>query len=148
MVPGTGGGTFRFDYGYNEADQSLTTRYPGGNAGQQDETVSYTYNSVGQMSGGERQRRLREQPSRATAAARPTATGTGPYNHTYAYNAIGNLTSYAGNSYTYGSGKPHAVTAAYNNSYGYDAVGNQTSRTIGGVVYTFTYDYENRLTGI
>ena len=76
-----------------------------------------------------------------------SGTGTGPYNHTYAYNAIGNITSYNGNAYTYGS-QPHAVTGAFGNSYGYDAVGNQTSRTIGGTAHTLTYDYENRLTAV
>ncbi|MCB0230002.1 MAG: hypothetical protein KDH90_12895, partial [Anaerolineae bacterium] len=63
--------------------------------------------------------------------------------------AVGNLTSYAGNAYTYGdSSHKHAVTSAYGNSYGYDGNGNQTSRTIGGVVYTFVFDYENRLTEV
>lgn len=70
------------------------------------------------------------------------------YDHTYVYNAIGNLTSYAGNSDTYGSSKPHAVTAAYGNSYGYDNNGNQTGRTIGGTAYTVVFDYENRLTEV
>ena len=56
----------------------------------------------------------------------------------YAYNAIGNITSYNGNAYTYGS-QPHAVTGAFGNSYGYDAVGNQTSRIIAGTPYTDGY---------
>ncbi|MCB0189087.1 MAG: RHS repeat protein, partial [Caldilineaceae bacterium] len=39
-----------------------------------------------------------------------TATGTGPYNHTYAYNNIGNPTSYAGSAYNYGdTNHRHAV---------------------------------------
>jgi len=42
----------------------------------------------------------------------------------------------------------HAVTAAFGNTYGYDGNGNQTSRTVAGVVYTLTYDYENRLTAV
>ena len=66
-------------------------------------------------------------------SASTTAAGDGQYSHTYAYDAIGNITSYAGSAYTYSSRQPHAVTAAYGNSYGYDANGNQTSRTIGGV---------------
>ena len=40
------------------------------------------------------------------------------------------------------------MTAAFGNSYGYDANGNQTTRTIGGVAYTFAYDYENHLTAV
>ena len=83
---------------------------------------------------------------RLTTAA-TSAVGIGQYSHTYAYNAIGNLTSYNGNSYTYGS-QPHAVTAAFGNSYGYDAVGNQTSRTIAGTAYTQSFDYDNRLLGV
>ena len=78
-----------------------------------------------------------------------TTGGTGPYNHTYVYDAVGNLTSYAGTSYTYGdSAHKHAVTSAYGNSYGYDGNGNQTTRTIAGITYTFTFDYENRLTEV
>ena len=80
-------------------------------------------------------------------SATTNGMGVGQYSHTYQYNAIGNITSYNGNAYTYGS-QPHAVTAAFGNSYAYDANGNQSSRTIGGVTYTFTYDYENRLTAI
>ena len=75
------------------------------------------------------------------------AAGIGQYSHTYAYNAIGNITSYNGNTYTYGT-KPHAVTGAFGNAYGYDAVGNQTSRTIAGTAYTQSFDYDNRLTGV
>jgi RHS repeat-associated protein len=75
-------------------------------------------------------------------------SGIGAYNHSYTYNAIGNITSNAGNAYVYGSNKPHAVTAAFGNSYGYDANGNQTSRTIGGIPYDFTFDYDNRITDV
>ena len=79
-----------------------------------------------------------------------SAAGVGAYNHTYTYDAIGNLTKYAGSTYTYGTvnDKPHAVASAFGNSYGYDGNGNQTSRTIAGVEYTLHYDYENRLTEV
>ncbi len=68
---------------------------------------------------------------RLTSAA-TTAIGISQYSHTYAYNAIGNLTNYNGNAYTY-DGRPPAVTSAFGNSYGYGAVGNQTSRIIAEV---------------
>lgn len=83
---------------------------------------------------------------RLTTAA-TSAAGVGQYSHTYAYNVIGNITSYNGNAYTYGT-KPHAVTGAFGNSYGYDAEGNQTSRTIAGTAYTQSFDYDNRLLGV
>lgn len=67
-----------------------------------------------------------------------------------AYSATGNITSYGtgSNTYTYGSSKPHAVTAAFGNSYSYDAVGNQSTRTISGTAYSLVYDYDNRLTQV
>ena len=79
-------------------------------------------------------------------SASTSSVDTGQYSHTYSYDAIGNITSYNGNNYTYSSSRPHAVTAAHGNSYGYDANGNQTSRTISGTAYTVDFDYENRLT--
>ncbi len=227
-APGAGGGVFRFDRSYNTAGQALSLRYPGGNAGQQGELVTYGYNAIGQLSsltsedgtqyiaatsynaqgqvteqrmdaganGFTRQytynpttRRLETLKAgkatpfeelqklsytydlagnitgitdatnsnqtqtfgydwldRLTSAA-TSAVGVGQYSHTYAYNAIGNLTSYNGNVYTYGS-QPHAVTGAFGNNYGYDANGSQTSRIIAGTPYTQTFDYDNRLVGV
>ncbi|MBK7203490.1 hypothetical protein [Candidatus Amarolinea dominans] len=227
-VPGTGGGTFRLDTGYTTTGQRSTLRYPGGNAGQQGEVVTYGYNAVAQLASvtgddgtqyvaatsynaqgqiseqrvdsgangftrqyGYNASTLRLETIKAGTAspwenlqkltyaydlagnvqtladsansgqvqtfgydwldrlttAATNAAGVGQYNHTYAYNAIGNLTSYNGAAYTYGT-KPHAVTGAFGNAYGYDAVGNQTSRTIGGIAYTQAFDYDNRLLGV
>ncbi len=75
-------------------------------------------------------------------------TGVGPYSHSYGYNGIGNITSFAGSAFNYLGGKPHAVTAAHGNTYSYDANGNQTSRTIGGTTYDLTFDEENRITTV
>ena len=77
----------------------------------------------------------------------------------YTYNAgTGNLDSKAGVSYTYGTqsascpdgalSKPHAVVTAGSNSYCYDRNGNQVKRSLGGSVYTLSYDAENRLTSV
>jgi YD repeat-containing protein len=227
-VPGGGGGVFRCDTTYTPLGQRATLRYPGGNAGQPGEIVTFGYNAVGQLTtvtsddgtpyvastaynaqGQVIEQRLDSGPNgftrqavynantlrldtlqagtaspfanlqqwaytydlagnvqtltdsansgqvqsfgydwldRLTSAA-TTAIGIGQYSHTYAYNAIGNLTSYNGNAYTYGS-QPHAVTAAFGNSYSYDAVGNQTSRIVAGSTYTQTFDYDNRLTAV
>jgi hypothetical protein len=84
---------------------------------------------------------------RLTSAATSVA-GTGQYDHTYSYDAIGNITDFDGNSYTYDTQRPHAVATAHSNSYGYDGNGNQVTRTIGGTTYTQVFDYENRLTEI
>ncbi len=75
----------------------------------------------------------------------------GTYNESYAYDAIGNLTSKGGVSYSYpaaGSARPHAVTSTSNGgSFSYDANGNMTSRRLqsGGSTYTQTWDHDNRL---
>jgi hypothetical protein len=113
--------------------------------------LSYTYDLAGNVqtltdnaNSGQAQTFGYDWLYRLTSAA-TNAAGIGQYSHTYAYNAIGNITSYNGNAYTYGT-KPHAVTGAFGNSYSYDAVGNQTSRTVGGFAYTQTFDYDNRLT--
>jgi hypothetical protein len=49
VAPGAGGGTFRMDASFDEADQKTSLSYPGGNAGQSGEVVSYQYNAVGQL---------------------------------------------------------------------------------------------------
>ncbi|MEN6480200.1 MAG: hypothetical protein ABFD20_11275, partial [Anaerolineales bacterium] len=76
------------------------------------------------------------------------AVGVGQFSHSYTYDAIGNLTDYAGVAYTYSATQPHAATARGNDSYAYDANGNMTARTVGGASYTLTYDDENRLTTV
>ncbi len=80
--------------------------------------------------------------------AETDATGTGQYDHTYVYKAIGNLTDYDGVSYTYSANQPHAATGQGNDSYSYDANGNMTGRTVGGSSYTLSYDRGNRLIGV
>lgn len=84
--------------------------------------------------------------------------GVGAYHHTYEYNAIGNITAYDGNAYTYGGAQPHAVTSAFGNTYAYDANGNQVIRVIrtasartasaGSQTRTLGYDAENRLVSV
>lgn len=44
--------------------------------------------------------------------------------------------------------KAHAVVTAGSNTYCYDQNGNMRRRTIGGSVYTLSYDAENHLTGV
>jgi YD repeat-containing protein len=84
---------------------------------------------------------------------------SGAYTDDPGHNATtGNLTSKGGTTLTYGAqsincpdgalNKPHAVITAGTNTYCYDPNGNVVKRTIGGVTYTLTYDYENRMTGV
>jgi len=69
---------------------------------------------------------------------------SGPYTESYAYNAIGNITNKNGTSYTYGSSKPHAVTAVGSAIYAYDANGNMTDRG----TQDLSWDAENRLASV
>jgi RHS repeat-associated protein len=81
--------------------------------------------------------------------AQATGGSSGTYSETYAYNAIGNITttSRLGN-YAYGL-KPHAVITAGSNLYTYDANGNMLTRVeVSGtqrITYTQSWDRENRL---
>ncbi|MBC7260588.1 MAG: RHS repeat protein, partial [Chloroflexi bacterium] len=91
------------------------------------------------------------------ASAAPVSGWQG-YTATYAYNAIGNLTSKTENgvtwSYTYpnsgpGSVRPHAVSSLSNGwSYQYNANGSMTQRVVGGGTYVLTYNVENQLVGV
>jgi RHS repeat-associated protein len=88
-------------------------------------------------------------------SANATGRQDGLYNETYGYNAsTGNLSSKAGNSYTYGdTAHPHAATQLDLNIYAYDPNGNMTTRTIEistGTLATYTlgYDAEGRLTSV
>jgi RHS repeat-associated protein len=80
-----------------------------------------------------------------------TGTGTNPYNQSYTYDLIGNITykSDVGNySYTYGN-QPHAVTSAGNIALQYDNNGNMTQRAVsGGDTLAITYSQDNMPTGI
>jgi len=64
--------------------------------------------------------------------------GQGAYDHTYGYNAIGNLTSVDTVTWSYGAGSagPHALTGAPGASFSYDDTGRQASRTINSVTTT------------
>ena len=85
---------------------------------------------------------------RLTSASTTAASST-PFSHSYAYSAIGNITSKSDiGSYTYGEtgyANPHAVTQVANGlattTYSYDNNGNIT----GAGNWTYTWDYRNRL---
>ncbi|HUQ04806.1 MAG TPA: FG-GAP-like repeat-containing protein [Kofleriaceae bacterium] len=71
-----------------------------------------------------------------------TNTTSSAYDETLTYDAIGNITTSSRlGTYTYGSSRPHAVTAVGATSYAYDAAGLMTS----GAGRTLTWDGDNRL---
>jgi len=103
--------TFAYD-----ANGNITTVVDAVNSNQKQ---CYTYDWLNRLAGA-----LALAQARVTsdsACLTYSTTGTGPYSHSYGYNGIGNIVNYSGSPYTYGSSKPHAVTAAFGNTYGYDA---------------------------
>jgi len=93
-----------------------------------------------------------------------TVSGSPIDQRDYAYNPIGNMTSFTLNNgtattYTYPSGsqpitRPHAVSSrdipntSNDDSFVYDANGNMTQRVQNGVTWTQTFDAENRLVSV
>jgi RHS repeat-associated protein len=104
-----------------------------------------------------------------TGAAAPDLSGTlDPYDTTYAYDALGNLTSVEdttatgsttkdytypgygadGTSYTPGQPRPHAVTKAGPDTFGYNDAGQMDTRTVDGVTSDLDWNAQNRLSRI
>ena len=74
---------------------------------------------------------------------------SGAYSQSFTYNAIGNILTWGSTNYTYGSGKPHAVTQISTTTYTYDANGNLATTLLYGMVpINYTWDVENRLVSI
>ena len=72
------------------------------------------------------------------------AGGGHPYSESYDYDNIGNIITKNGQSYVYGSNKPHAVTSVGETEYTYDANGNMVTKG----EQDLTWDPENRLLSI
>ncbi|MCL4506710.1 MAG: hypothetical protein M1434_11110 [Chloroflexi bacterium] len=109
----------------------------------------YGYDAVGNITSindavnGENQSYTYDPLNRLTSVS-------GAYTETYSYDAVGNIMSKAGLTYSYTNAlHKHAVTALSNGSlFQYDANGNMTQRVEGGVTYTQTWDSDNRLASV
>lgn len=123
-TPGNGLQNITFGYdkvgnvtSINDSSDTLTNR-----------TVSFTYDDL----------------NRLITASTTAATST-PFSHTYAYSAIGNISSSTpSGAYTYaGTGyiNPHAPTSINGTSLAYDTNGNLTSHGSD----TYGWDYRNRM---
>ncbi|MEE8573881.1 MAG: RHS repeat-associated core domain-containing protein, partial [Thermodesulfobacteriota bacterium] len=111
---------------------------------------TYSYDNIGNVlgiadgiDGNNSQTFVYDHLDRLTSASSTSYPAT----RNYEYDKIGNLTSKAGVTYTYGAGSagPHAVTSTSDGkTYLYDANGSMTSIYEGfSNTRTITYDYDN-----
>lgn len=162
---GEAGLDLQVKYDYYTDDRRLqrlragTASVPG-----RDLDMRYTYDDVGNVTqiddvrNGQTQYQIfgYDALDRLTSAATSGAGTWGSYSESYTYNAIGNMTSKDGVSYTYpasgpSSVRPHAVTGTSNGgAFSYDTNGNMTSRRdkTGDPTYSQVWDYENRLVSV
>ncbi len=108
-----------------------------------------TYNSRGMLT--------RAFTGNSTCTTYDSGTGNNPFDQTYTYNAVGNITQLGSvTNWSYGTGNepgagdagPHAVISAGGITYTYDDTGNQTTRTQSSATTTYTYNQDNLLTNI
>ena len=136
-----------FEGSWSTATSSLTTITPG------IQTIFFDYDNVGNIylitdiSNGGLEKTIQflyDSLYRLTTAS-TTDAYSNPFNQTYTYNAIGNITNKSDQGgYTYGEtgyANPHAVTNINGSTYTYDNNGNIT----GSGSDTFSWDYKNRL---
>lgn len=112
-----------YDYSYDNLNNVTRVVEPG-------LTKDYTYDDL----------------SRLTQAVHTPSVGS-PTTYTYAYDAIGNITSANGRAYSYsGAGKanPHAVTSIGSDLYAYEENGN----VITAPNQIITYNWQNQPIGI
>ena len=154
----TTGNYVRVAYNYYPADEQggrLQAIHAGSEAAANEaQNLAYSYDAAGNVTqivdylGLETQDFAYDAFDRLIAAE--AEDGPAPYDHTYAYDPLGNITSFNGVPYTYlDATHRHAVTHLNGAAtYSYDANGNMTARPWGGVTQTLSYDAENRLTGV
>ena len=164
---GSATGVLRQLYDYTAAENFRLVSLKAGTAAPYTnrQNLSYTYDDVGNVLtisdaaayGGSQTQTFTYDPldRLSTAQASGTPPNYGAYSQkSYAYDAIGNLTTFEGTALYYQDAThKHAVThvggttAGYQ-KYWYDQNGNATKRINASQTITLTYDAENRLTGM
>jgi len=114
------------------------------------QNLAYTYDDVGMVTGivdhaqGYNWTYTYDNLYRLSNARRGTGTTLGTsdiYDKNYAYDTIGNITNFEGQSYAYNDANHvHAVTSDGTNTYTYDANGNM----LAGAGRAFTWNYSNK----
>ncbi|MBI3560395.1 MAG: VCBS repeat-containing protein [Gammaproteobacteria bacterium] len=118
------------------------------------QNLTYTYDNIGNvkdisdnLSGGI-QNFGYDNLHRLSSASDVSAPA---YNYSYSYDAIGNMKTGAGKTFTYpaaGAILQHAPISDSVCSYLYDPNGSTSSRTCGTTLRTFTWDFDNRLSQV
>jgi hypothetical protein len=124
--------------------------------------LHYTYDAVGNVetiqdsqAGVTQTQRFTYDALDRLESAQASGGSGGTYSESYAYDAIGNLTSKndVGTYYYEDADHKHAVTHIdgtdpVDQRYWYDANGNMTKRQVDSGTYDLIYDAENRLTAV
>ncbi len=126
-------------------DPILEVTYPTGTLVQDSQ---YTYDNVNNITGiAELNTSKTYSYDDLNRLTQSVYTGSGAATYTYAYDAIGNITSMNGNGYVYaGTGKtnPHAVTSVGASNYTYDDNGNMLSAPN----QSLTWNWQNQPTRV
>jgi len=172
--PASGGTTRRWDYDPQtlrvDEYKAGSTQYTGTNKTQNLMRLEYSYDDSGNITwikdyknSSQRECFTYDTRNRLTAGftgnstcSAYSSTGSNPYDETYTYNSIHNITNFDGTTYTYGTGNasgsgdagPHAVVTAGSIGFGYDDNGNRVTKTASGSTTTYTYNADNRLTAV
>ena len=154
----TGGNGLWRNFDYDAGTLRLQTLRAGKNGAHDDiQKLSYAYDNVGNvlsitdaLNANQIQSFGYDWLNRLTSAA-TNAAGTGQYDNTYTYDAIGNITlknlSGIDIIYHYDASQPHAVdeTSGIYQSFDYDAQGNLIFKQTPSSRWYYEYDYEGRL---
>ena len=132
-----------YQYGYDDSG-NITSIVDANNSSQR-ECFEYDLNN-----------RLTEAFTGNSGCTAYSSTGWYPYDQSFSYDNLHNITSFDGTSHSYGSGNesgsgdagPHAVVSAGSVTFAYDDNGNRISRTESGSTIGYSYNWQNRLASV